>query len=45
MIEELLADADRRGALGAAARRRAAEEHSYDVLARRLDAALLPLEA
>jgi phosphatidylinositol alpha-1,6-mannosyltransferase len=44
-LDGLLADRDRRAALGAAARRRAVEEFNYDGLACRLDDALLALEA
>lgn len=39
-IADLLADPDRRGAMGEAARRRAEVEFSYDVLARRLEGAI-----
>ena len=39
-LDELLGDPDRRLAMGIAARKRAEEEFSYDLLARRLDQAL-----
>ena len=39
-IADLLADPDRRGAMGEAARQRAEVEFSYDVLARRLEGAI-----
>jgi phosphatidylinositol alpha-1,6-mannosyltransferase len=44
-LADLLADAERRRRLGAAARDRAEAGFSYDVLAARLDQALLALEA
>jgi len=43
-LRELLVDADTRARMGAAARARAEEEFDYDVLAAKLDAALLDLE-
>ncbi|HVE47013.1 MAG TPA: glycosyltransferase family 4 protein [Acidimicrobiales bacterium] len=44
-LDELLADPDRRAEMGIAARRRAVEQFSADVLAARLDDALLEAEA